>query len=383
VARRRFDAVLALATSLVAGSLVAACDGGARRGVAAQPIINGVDDAGDPAVVLLAFGVADGSAMPLCSGEVVSPHVILTAAHCIDPGALGTTAPIEVFTGATLDASATRDQFLVTSERHVIPTFGYNPDTGGDADDLGLLVLRDATTIAPIPFNHFALARGFDGQIGRIVGYGLTTASDNALITAGTRRQAPTALFAVNEDDTLTLYDKSHSICNGDSGGPAFFMFDGSEQIGGISREVYAGCPVDEGATDTRTDAWADFIDAHIAAVDGPLPLGGGACATNADCAPYVCGDTSAGRMCERPCDAKASPQSTCVAGTVCRVLDGKTMCAPPAPRGCSVGGGGDFSCVVLLVVVWACHRQARRRMVTTVHADSSRAARDRPLPEV
>ena len=383
MARRRFDAVLALAASLAAGSLVAACDGGAPPGVAAQPIINGVDDTGDAAVVLLALGPADGSARPLCSGEVVSPHVILTAAHCIDPGTVGTTAPIEVFAGARLDARATPDQFLVTSERHVIPTFGYNPDTGGDVDDLGVLVLRDATTITPIPFNHFALPRGLDGQTGRIVGYGLTNASDNALVTAGTRRQAPTALFAVNEDDTLTLYDNSHSICNGDSGGPAFFELDGSEQIAGVSREVYVGCPVDEGATDTRTDAWADFIDTQIAAVDGPLPLGGGACASNADCAPYVCADTSAGRMCERPCDAMASPASTCVAGTVCRVLDGKVMCAPPAPRGCSVGGSGDFSCVVLLVLVWASYRQVRRRMVTTVHADSSRAARDRPLPEV
>ncbi|HEY1585466.1 MAG TPA: trypsin-like serine protease, partial [Polyangia bacterium] len=316
MARRRFDAVLALAASLAAGSLVAACDRAAMPGVATQPIINGVDDAGDPAVVLLALGSADGSARPLCSGEVVSPHVILTAAHCIDPGTIGTTAPIAVFTGAKLDATATADQFLVTVERHVVPTFGYNPDTGGDTDDLGVLVLRDATTIAPIPFNHLPLSRGFDGQAGRIVGYGLTSASDNALITAGTRRQAPTALFAVNEDDTLTLYDKSHSICNGDSGGPALFMLDGSEQVAGISREVYVGCPVDEGATDTRTDAWADFIDTQIAAVDGPLPLGGGACATNADCAPYVCGDTSAGRMCERPCDPQASPESTCVGGT-------------------------------------------------------------------
>jgi secreted trypsin-like serine protease len=382
VARRRFDAVLALAASLVAGSLVAACDGGAPPGVVSQPIINGVEDDGDPAVVLLALGSPNGYAMPLCSGEVVSPHVILTAAHCISPTTVGPDAPIEVFTGTKIDPSATADQFLFVAEKDVVPTFGYNPDTGGDADDLGVLVLRGATTIAPIPFNHFALPRGFDGQTGRIVGYGLTSPSDNALVTAGTRRQAPTALFAVNEDDTLTLYDRSHSICNGDSGGPAFFMLDGSEQIAGVSREVYVGCPVDKGAIDTRTDAWADFIDTHIAAVDGPLPLGGGACATNADCAPYVCGDTSAGRMCERPCDPQASPASTCVAGTVCRVLDGKTMCAPPAPRGCSVGGG-DFRFAVLLVLVWASYRQARRRVLTTVHADSSRAARDRPLPEV
>src|SRR2546423_2110996 len=135
---------------------------------AATAIINGVVDLGDPAVVLLAQQPVGAAPSPLCTGTVISAHVVLTAAHCVAPSAVGDIG-IVVFTGTTLDASATADQFLAVADRQWVPTFGYNQSTGGDSDDLGLVILRDATTIAPVPFNRFPLARGGNGALGRIV----------------------------------------------------------------------------------------------------------------------------------------------------------------------------------------------------------------------
>src|SRR5882724_13669516 len=41
-----------------------------------SPIVGGVVDTGDPAVIEFAGG---------CTGEVISPHVVLTAGHCCTP----------------------------------------------------------------------------------------------------------------------------------------------------------------------------------------------------------------------------------------------------------------------------------------------------------
>src|SRR5215204_4353701 len=46
------------------------------------PIVNGQPDVGDPAVVMLSIQ-GDGGGWG-CTGTLISPHVVLTAQHCVD-----------------------------------------------------------------------------------------------------------------------------------------------------------------------------------------------------------------------------------------------------------------------------------------------------------
>src|SRR5260221_447053 len=50
-----------------------------------DPIVGGVPDAGDPAVAALLYFDPNQRLQFLCSATLVSPTVLLTAAHCVFP----------------------------------------------------------------------------------------------------------------------------------------------------------------------------------------------------------------------------------------------------------------------------------------------------------
>src|SRR2546421_2802642 len=68
---------------------LAGCTGLPATEAQSQPIINGTDDTGDPAVVVVAAQMPNSQQASLCTGSIISPHVILTAAHCVSPATVG------------------------------------------------------------------------------------------------------------------------------------------------------------------------------------------------------------------------------------------------------------------------------------------------------
>jgi Trypsin len=279
------------------------------------PIIGGTDDdAGDPAVVSITIGGGQ------CSGVVVAPRVVVTAAHCIAPG-----------TG-TVDVGG------VTA--NVVTTWVDRYYTGDVDHDLAALRLDRDATVAPIPIASPVL-----GSV-RLIGFG-ATAPDGP---RGTRHVVATQIIEVDPRQARAGGEGA-TTCTGDSGGAA--LDDTGALVGVITAgddscsvasylvrpdaepdltEVIAAwsgaCPADgtcvTGCNDPDCDPCAFEGTCGVACpnVDLDCPLGGLAgdtCAVAEDCESRVCAGDELGHFCSAPCTTATdcpAPLGACVAST-------------------------------------------------------------------
>jgi hypothetical protein len=214
-------------------------------------------------VVLIYMTIPGSQGGALCTGEIISPHVVLTAAHCAggeDPTV--TNAVWRIYLGPDF-SKATAADLLAIKEAHYDPQFNVNNLPGGH--DVGVLIMQNAlpTTIAPLVFNRASMDTGFDGNQVRFVGYGLDNAA--AQTGAGIKRTTTTAL---TDHTALILHfsDGTHETCNGDSGGPAFMTVGGKEIIVGLTS--YGDTQCAQGGYDTRVDSYATWIDGYVSKAD-------------------------------------------------------------------------------------------------------------------
>jgi hypothetical protein len=167
-----------------------------------------------------------------CSGTLILPRVVVTAAHCFPAG------PADVF--ETEGFSTAVDATMIHSEW-----------TGGSSpNDIALLLLRD-----PAPFNvaSFDDAPAVVGSQALVVGFGLT--GENANDT-GTRRSGTVRIDSLG--DMLVTRPDPSTVCPGDSGGA---LFDGGRLIG-----VTSGTETCNGGRGlfTRIDRHFGFIQLQL-----------------------------------------------------------------------------------------------------------------------
>jgi secreted trypsin-like serine protease len=224
---------------------VMACGGeasGVLEGTAAS-IIGGEIAQTDSGVVLVR---ADGVAS--CTGEVVSPHVVTTAAHCISGSQTWSV-------DTSYDGSG---RPYAVGEAHSHPS--YEGTLG--IFDVGVLILNDALPVTPIAVSHSPLTDSDIGKRVRIVGYGDTTVYGEGF---GKRRQAMVALVSYTSGSVTVgnVGSDGKVQCYGDSGGPALLTIDGVERIIGFDSGGQGSlCNRDD--INTRADAVTAFIDPYI-----------------------------------------------------------------------------------------------------------------------
>jgi V8-like Glu-specific endopeptidase len=246
----------------LAGGCVAAQAPVGERG---SEIIGGTSDTGDPGVVLLFAQVPGAQSGSLCTAEIVSPHVVITAAHCVSPAEVGQGAQFIVYPGSDFN-QATQANVLAVKETHFDQQFDTNNLSGGH--DIGVAILASPIATPPLTMNRAPLTAAMQGQPVRFVGYGLDNAA--AQTGAGVKRTTTTTLTDFNSV-LVHFSDGTHETCNGDSGGPAFMTIGGVEQIVGLTSFGDVNC--NTGGYDTRLDAMVSFVDPYIQANDPQQPL--------------------------------------------------------------------------------------------------------------
>jgi MYXO-CTERM domain-containing protein len=268
-----------------------------------NPIINGTVDTGDPNVMLFIAENPTTKQAGLCTASVVSPHVLLTAAHCMDPAEfatdMGTPTNLEyfVYPGNALNLQQPVDPstLLAVQEVHFDPQFNPDPNVFTTVGhDVGVVILMSATTQTPIPLSHVAPAQTLVGQSLHVIGYGVTSGTDTTGATAGTKRDVDIGVSSVTSL-FIEFQDGSHGICEGDSGGPALQTVNGVQTIVGITAFGQQGCPTNKPSADTRVDLYTSFIDGYIQQFDPTSGAGSADMATGSGGGSGSAGGGSAG----------------------------------------------------------------------------------------
>jgi len=287
----------------------------AQRGFA---ITHGQETDGDPAVVAMA---KDG--VVFCSGALIAPRVVLTAAHCLDPGP---PRGLVVFFGRAADEAGV---WIEAADARPHP--GY--DGGTFQNDVALVLLAEAPPAAPVPL--VSSGDGLvEGTLLRIVGFGAAAAEEPAV---GRKREG-TGLLATVSNTHLVLAPGPSLTCAGDSGGPAFLASAGGERLVGVTSTGDVDCEVSSrlSRVDVHVTSFIAPYNARVAEGAAgigdrcyfPEQCGAGACAPAPD-------DPSV-RHCARPCDDAVD----CPAGMACLAgADGAAMCRHPLPTPGAPGG--------------------------------------------
>lgn len=267
----------ARASGLVA-ALVLSCAREESSAVQRQPIIGAAGPASDAAIVAIVnravgCGVPEGVSV-VCTGTLIAPRVVATAAHCL--GGLAPAA-FDVWFGATVGATPGSRVRVVGGAAHP----AYDPEA--DGNDVAVLFLERAERdVTPLPW----LDRPAElaGASARVVGYG----TPDGKAEGGTRLGGTATIESLSES-SLRIIPAPSMTCRGDSGGPVLATLDGVQLLVGITTHGDPAC-VEEGFA-ARTDAYAAFLRAATPPSDAARPPISATrdwcrstCASNGDC---------------------------------------------------------------------------------------------------
>lgn len=242
------------------------------------PVIEGQRAGADQ--VLSTVALTDGGGEAFCTGTLIAPTVVITAAHCLqteDERGWIDASDVEVAFN-TLDAApagARQRRAVRSATPH--PSFLQAPE-GNDAaglqreDDIAVLVLSAAVEQPVTPILPSALlGRLVQGTPLTVAGYGQTDLQNE---DAFGRLHFGVTPFIRHNGFELLAGGNGTDTCMGDSGGPAYVHLDGVRYLVGATARSAHDAQVDCGDRGiyTLVPSYQGWIDQVVGGEAQPLP---------------------------------------------------------------------------------------------------------------
>ena len=296
-------------------------------GSSPQGVVGGQPDLQHPAAGALLY-----SRNPGCSGVLIAPRVVLTAAHCVDP--LPTNAHIGTALDYRMDIADPKSpkgyrSILVEMESfHIHPR--WNIYDQNYRFDVGIIILKRAVTeVKPIAIHMGPMDASWIGKEILVMGYGMIHSVPSAIYPY--RKYSTKLKITSVQKDRFVHYAKGKSTCHGDSGGPSLVTLNGKLQVIGLtSYGTDAKIPngargrCDASGVSVRVDVVRNFINAFLLRYGNAAP----SCRDDKDCG--LCDTCSTKKVCEQkpvslaPATCKpCSDDKSCGGGRCAELKDG------------------------------------------------------------